>query len=183
MKRILATLAVGGCGLALLEAPVIIPLAAQERTSEQTLIERLRQMQGELERGERPAEPSRRAEELIQEIEVIERQLRPEPAGEGPALSEEEVRRIVREGLGVDVLKAETVERDGRQVYALTVINPPGDYNGAFMVRTLLIDGTTGGLLGEVPHSPRTGATDLSPGAPAAGPDGSGLEIRRRTYR
>jgi hypothetical protein len=183
MKRILATVGVACCGLGLLGARAILPLAAQEQTSEQTLIDRLRQIQGQPERGERPAEPSRRAEELIREIEVIEQQLRSEPAREGPALSEEEVRRLVRQGLGVDVLKAETVERDGRQVYALTVMNPPGDYNDAFMIRTLLVDGTTGGLLGEVPHAPRTHATDMSPSVSAAGPDGSGLEIRRRTYR
>ena len=75
------------------------------------------------------------------------------------------------------------MERDGQPVYALTVMNPPGNYNAAFMVRTLLVDGATGGLLGEVPHTPRAAAPDLTQDTRAAGPDGSGLEIRRRTYR
>jgi hypothetical protein len=62
-------------------------------------------------------------------------------------------------------------------------MNPPGNYNAAFMVRTLLVDGATGGLLGEVPHTPRAAAPDLTQDTRAAGPDDSGLEIRRRTYR
>lgn len=183
MRGSLGTVGIACCGLVLLGPPALGPLAAQERTSEQALIERLRQIQDQLKSGQSPAEPSHRADELIREIEVIEQQLQSETTTQGPALSEDEVRSLVREGLGVDVLKAETIERDGRQVYALTVMNPPGDYNGAFMVRTVLIDGTTGGLLGEVPHTPRAGATELSPGAPAAGPDSRGPEIRRRTYR
>ena len=183
MKGILATLGVASCGLVLLGPTAIGPLAAQEPAGEQELIERLRQIQGQLERGQPPAEPPRRAEELIREVEVIQQRLRSEPTGQGPRLSEDEVRRLVREGLGVDVLKAEAIEHDGRQVYALTVMNPPGDYNAAFMVRTVLVDGTTGGLLGEVPQTPRVGATGWLPGAPAAGPDSKGPEIRRRSYR
>jgi uncharacterized membrane protein YkoI len=182
MRGILATVGVAGCGLVLLGPQALQRAAAQEQASERTLIERLRQTQGESERVEPPGAPARPAEEGIRDIEVLERQLRSDAEGQRPALSEEEVRSLVREGLGVEVLKIETVERDGRQVYALTVMNPPGDYNGAFMVRTLLVDGTTGGLLGEVPHTPRTGATDVAPEAPAAGPDGGGLEIRRRTH-
>jgi hypothetical protein len=181
MRGILASLGAACCGLVLLGPQALHQVAAQEQASERTLSERLRQIQGEIELAEPPEEPTRPAEELIRDIEVIERQLRSDADGQRPALSEEEVRSLVREGLGVEVLKVETVERDGREVYALTVMNPPGDYNGAFMVRTLLVDGTTGGLLGEVPHKPRT-ATEVSPDAPAAGPDGGGLEIRRRTH-
>ena len=180
-----ALVASGGLAIALLVSHASAPLGAQERTSEQALIERLRQIEGQLGlgQGQPTAEPSSRAEELSRQVEVIQEQLRSGAASQDPALGEEEVRRLVHEGLGVDVLMAETVERDGSQVYALTVMNPPGDYNGAFMVRTLLVDGTTGDLLGEVPHTPRAAGTDLSPGAPAAGPDSSGPEIRRRTFR
>jgi hypothetical protein len=180
MRSILATVGVAGCGLVLLGPQALQRAAAQEQASERTLIERLRQTQGESERAEPPGAPARPAEELIRDIEVLE--LRSDAEGQRPALSQEEVRSLVREGLDVEVLKIEPVERDGRQVYALTVMNPPGDYNGAFMVRTLLVDGTTGALLGEVPHTPRTGTTDVAPEAPAAGPDGGGLEIRRRTH-
>ena len=184
MRGILATVGVAGCGLALLGPQAVLHPAAQEPSSERTLIERLRQIQGEIEHSAPASEAAPSAEVLIRDIQVIERQLRSDADGQRPALSEEEVRTLVREGLGVEVLKAETVERDGRRVYALTVMNPPGDYNGAFMVRTLLVDAATGGLLGEVPDTPRTGATDVAPSAPAASPpDGGGLEIRRRTYR
>jgi uncharacterized membrane protein YkoI len=183
MRGILAMVGVACCGLALLGPQAIVQPAAQEQPREPTLVERLRPIQGELAREEGRVQPSPGPEEPIREIEVVERQLPSNGAGQRPALSEEEVRNLVREGLGVDVLKVDLVERDGRQVYALTVMNPPGDYNGAFRVRTLLVDGTTGGLVGEVPDRPRTSASDLAPDAPAAGPDGGGLEIRRRTHR
>jgi hypothetical protein len=181
MRGILVTVGVAGCGLALLGPQAIVRPAAQEPTSEQALIERLRQSQGEIGPAEPPGVPTRPAEQLIREIDAIERQLRSDIAAGRPSLSEEEVRSLVSEGLGVEVLKAETVEHDGRQVYALTVMNPPGDYNGALMVRTLLVDRTTGSLLGQVPQAPRTSATDPSP--PAAVVGGGGLEIRRRTHR
>ena len=181
-----ARIACGGLAIALLVPHVLAPVAAQEQTRAQELIERLQQIQGQLEPG--AAQPVQgqpaRADELIRQIEAIQQRSLAESApDQQPALGEEEVRRLVREGLGVDVLSAELVERDGQPVYALTVMNPPGNYNGAFMVRTLLVDGATGGLLGQVPDTPRAGDPDLSPGAPAAGFDGSGLEIRRRSHR
>jgi hypothetical protein len=181
MRGVLATVGVAGCGLVLLGPQAVLRPAAQEPSSELQLIERLRQIEAQTLRPEPAAAPTPAADELVRDIQAIERQLRADVDAQRAALSEEEVRSLVREGLGVEVLKAETVERDGRQVYALTVMNPPGDYNGAFVVRTLLVDPTTGGLLGEVPHTPRTAAPDVD--APAAGPDGGGLEIRRRTHR
>jgi hypothetical protein len=51
------------------------------------------------------------------------------------------------------------------------------------MVRTLLVDGATGGLLGEVPDAPRTASEQGSGLSRAAGLEGSGPEARRRTYR
>jgi uncharacterized membrane protein YkoI len=181
-----APIACGGLALALLVAHAIAPVAAQEQTGAQGLIERLQQIQGQLEPG--AAQPMQgepaRADELIRQLEGIQQQSLADAApDQQPALGEDEVRRLVQEGLGVDVLSAELVERDGQPVYALTVMNPPGNYNGAFMVRTLLVDGATGGLLGQVPHTPRAAAPQLTQDAPAAGPDGSGLEIRRRTHR
>ena len=181
-----ALVACGGLVFALLVPHAFAPAAAQEQTGAQTLIERLQQIQGQLEAGgaqPKRAEPAR-ADELIRRIEAIQRQaLTDAGADRQPALGEDEVQRLVREGLGVDVLSVELVERDGQPVYALTVMNPPGNYNGAFMVRTLLVDGATGGLLGELPHTPRAAAPDLTSDARTGGFDGSGLEIRRRTYR
>jgi len=89
----------------------------------------------------------------------------------------------VEDSLGVEVLRTELSERDGQPVYAVTVMNPPGNYNAAFMVRTVLIDGTTGGIVGEVPQVPRTAAPDLAAGGATSGFDGGGLEIRRRSHR
>ena len=118
MSGLPAAVRIACCGLApaFLAAQVIVSPAAQQRTSDQ-LVERLRQIQGQLEQreGQPSAQSSAGAEELIREIEVIERQVRPEPASQGPTLSEEQVRSLVREGLGVDVLRTRTVERDGRQ--------------------------------------------------------------------
>ena len=178
--------ACGGLALALLAPLGMTPAHAQEQTSAPALIERLQRIQGQLERG--AAEPVQgqpsRADDLIRQIEAMRQQSAAQAtADRQPALPEEEVRRLVREGLGVDVLSVEVVERGGRPVYALTVMNPPGNYNGALQVATLLVDGATGGLLGQVPHTPRVGDPTLSPGSPAAGFDGSGLEIRRRSHR
>jgi uncharacterized membrane protein YkoI len=187
--RTLAPKALLACGrivLPLLVAHGIAPVAAQEQTGAQELLQRLQQIQGQLEPG--GAEPVQgepgRADELIRQIEAIRQQsLGTTAPEEQPALGEDEVRRLVREGLGVDVLSAELVERDGRPVYALTVMNPPGDYNGAMMVRTLLVDGATGGLLGQVPAAPRAASEPGSGLSRAAGLEGSGPEARRRTYR
>lgn len=180
-----ARITCGALALALLLPRAPAPAAAQEQTGAQPLIERLQQIQGQLERGAaQPVQGQRsRVDELLRRIEVIQQDsLGDAVTDRQPALGEDEVRRLVREGLGVDVLSAELVEREGQPVYALTVMNPPGNYNGAFMVRTLLVDGATGGLLGEVPHTPRVAAPQTQD-TRAAGPDGSGLEIRRRTYR
>jgi uncharacterized membrane protein YkoI len=181
-----ARIARGGLALALMMAHASAPAAAQERTSAQELNERLQQIQGQVEPGAaqsvqgQPARP----DELIRQIEAIQQpSLGQSTPDQQPALGEDEVRKLVREGLGVDVLSVELVERDGQPVYALTVMNPPGNYNGAFMVRTLLVDGATGGLLGQVPHTPRAAALNLTQDAPAAGFEGSGPEIRRRSHR
>lgn len=181
-----ALVACGRLALAVLVPHAIAQAYAQEQPSARALIERLQQIQGQLESG--GAQPVQgqpaRADELIRQIEGIQQQSLADTAtDQQPALGEDEVQRLVREGLGVDVLSVELVERDGQPVYALTVMNPPGNYNAAFMVRTLLVDGATGGLLGEVPHTPRAAAPHMTPDSRAAGQDGNGLEIRRRTHR
>jgi hypothetical protein len=163
-----ARIAGGSLALALL-ALATAPVDAQEPTSAQKLVERLQQIQGQLQPGAAQAEQGKPAgaAELDQK----------------PALGEEEVRRLVREGLGVEVLSIKTVEHAGRPAYAVTVMNPPGNYNGALQVATLLVDGASGALVGQVPHTPRASEPDALASSGAAGPDGSGLEIRRRTYR
>ena len=162
----------GGCfawfrlTLAVLALPAITPAVAQQPPSEEMLIERVRQIQGALTAG--AGAPGQEPEAgLAQE----------------PALGEDEVRRLVSEGLGVDVLSIEVVERDGEPAYAVTVMNPPGNTNSAFAVETLLVDGATGGLLERVPQRPRVAAPNLTGASGASDPERSGMEIRRRTYR
>ena len=65
-----------------------------------------------------------------------------------PEIGEDEMRAIVRESLGVEILRVEVVERDGEPAYAITVMNPQGNQNDALRVATLLFDGATGSLLG-----------------------------------
>jgi hypothetical protein len=120
-------------------------------------------------------------QETIERPQAIGREA-PGEASDEPALGEDEVRALLRESLGVEILKIETIESQGRPAYAVTVMTPPGNDNSAFMVETLVIDGATGGMLGRMPQRPR-----VAPGlaeAPGQGDvDSSGLEIRRRTYR
>ena len=141
-----------------LGALVVLPgtLPAQEQgaqePSAQDLVDRIRQIQGET----AASQPSGQ----------------PEPATLQPDLGEDEMRAIVGESLGVEILHVEVVEHDGEPAYAITVMNPPGDRNDAFRVATLLFDGATGSLLGQQSAAP----------APS-GFESGGQEIRRRTWR
>ena len=179
-----ARLAMGG--------PVLVGLAlqvasssAQAPTSERELVDRLRQVQGQLGSGATPARPAgAREQELIERIQALRREAQSEAeAVARPELGEDEVQALLREGLGVEILKIEPVEAEGRAAYAVTVMNPPGNDNSAFAVETLVVDGATGGLLGRVPQGPRTATPDLAESSGPAGGEGSGLEIRRRTHR
>jgi hypothetical protein len=100
-----------------------------------------------------------------------------------PDLGEDEVRAIVAESLGVEILRVEVVEHDGEPAYAITVMSPPGDRNDAFRVATLLFDGATGGLLGQQSAAPRSDAPDLSTAPVPSGFESGGQEIRRRSLR
>jgi hypothetical protein len=151
--------------LAVLALHAAAPAIAQEPPSAEMLIERLRQIQDALTAA--PGGPR-------QEPDIG-------PAQQ-PALGEDEVRSLVSEGLGVEVLSIEVVDHKGAPVYAVTVMSPPGDTNSAMAVDVLLIDGATGALLGRVPQRPRVAAPGLA-GPSITDPERSGMEIRRRTYR
>jgi hypothetical protein len=130
----------------------------------QQLIDRLRQIQGEI-GGTQAGGGEDRATQV--------------PA---PELSEDQVRSRLQEELGVEVVGLRVVEVEGRPAYAVKVMNPPGNYNAAFRVVTLLVDGDTGEVLGEVQATPD--AEDPDAFAPRRVPaDASGLELRRRTWR
>ncbi|MGH6943773.1 MAG: PepSY domain-containing protein, partial [Geminicoccaceae bacterium] len=73
-----------------------------------------------------------------------------------PKLSEDQVRQKVQDALGgeVQVLGLRVVEAAGRPAYAVKVMNPGGNYNAAFLVTTLLVDGDTGEILGQMQRRP-----------------------------
>lgn len=149
---------------------------------------------GALELGaQQPTVPAREtpgAAGLIERLRQIQEDLRaagvPEAAPGAQTdmqISADQVRRMLSEDLGVEVLTVEPVADDGRSAYAVKVMNPPGDYNAAFMVITLLVDGDTGEILGEARATPDPESPDVLPEARRPSGDGSGLELRRRTYR
>jgi hypothetical protein len=100
-----------------------------------------------------------------------------------PEIGEDEMRAIVAESLGVEILRVEVVERDGEPAYAITVMNPGGDRNDALRVATLLFDGASGSLLGQQPAAPRADAPGLSTAPTPSGFESGGQEIRRRSLR
>lgn len=162
--------ALGALALALLPH---LPLGAQEPPGEQGLIDRIRQIQGQLapERGGAAESNAPTEERLIERLQTVREEIGRASAPEAPALDETEVSRRISEELGVDVLDIRPVRIEKGPAYAVTVMNPPGNYNAAFMVGTLLVDGATGELLGEAaPTRPETSG-------------GPGAEIRRRTFR
>ena len=129
--------------------------AGQARPSSQELLERLRQLKGEVAAAQAPA----------------------------PRLSEEQVRSRLQDELGVEVLSLRVVDAEGRPAYAVKVMNPPGNYSAAFLVSTLLVDGDTGEVLGEMRTQPSVAAPDVLPESRRPEVDASGAEIRRRTYQ
>ena len=76
------------------------------------------------------------------------------------------------------MLAVTPVEADGGARYAVKVMNPPGNYNGAFLVSTLLVDAVTGAVVGEA--GPEGG---LARPIEVPDSDESGPEARRLTYR
>ena len=147
-----------------LGALVVLPgTAPAQEPSAQDLVDRIRQIQGET----AASQPSGQ----------------PEPATLQPDLGEDEMRAIVGESLGVEILHVEVVEHDGEPAYAMTVMNPGGDQNDAFRVATLLFDGTSGSLLGQQSAVPRADAPGLSSAPTPSGFESGGQEIRRRTWR
>jgi hypothetical protein len=172
---------------ALVGSSLLLPAlggAAQAQTdapSAEQLIERLRQIQGseQAEAGQAGA-PS--AEGMIERLRQIGAEVGTAQAP-APRLSEDQVRARLQDELGVDVLDLRTVEVDGRPGYAAKVMNPPGNYNAAFLVSTLLVDGDTGQVLGEMRPQPSVAVPDVLPESRRPELDASGAEIRRRTYR
>lgn len=180
--RVGVWLALSGLALAALASPA----HAQIPKGERALADRLLQTQGQPPAGETESTPDAPAgeQELIERLEAVRRDLQSKGAAtKDPVLGEDEVRALVAEGLGVEILGIETIESEGRPAYAVTVMSPPEAGNSAFAVDTLLVDGATGGLLGTVSRAPRVAAPSLPESSGWSDPDQSGVEMRRRSHR
>ncbi len=70
------------------------------------------------------------------------------------AMSEDQVRTAIERDYGVQVLRISPGTADGRNVFVVTVMNPPGDFNEAFQVNTLMVDAETGRLVPQFRHLP-----------------------------
>ncbi len=96
-------------------------------------------------------------------------------------MSESRARAMIEETYGVQVLSVEEIGKDGRQVFIVKVMNPPGDFNEAFQVNTLVIDRQTGSLVSQFRHLP-AGHQMSAPGIGNAG-EASGEALRRGLKR
>ena len=96
-------------------------------------------------------------------------------------VSDQEAKRQVEESYDVEVLRVREGEIDGRGVWLVTVMLPPGDFNSAFMVSSLAIDRETGDLVPSFRH--RESGYDL-PGGLRVDKDGLRPDaVRSRAWR
>ena len=98
------------------------------------------------------------------------------------ALSPEAAAGAVAQRFGVTVLRVAPIERDGKPLYSVVVMNPGGNFNEAFKATTLLVDPDSGDL---VPQFRQENAGYDLPAAPDRRPpaDDGGAAIRRETFR
>ena len=96
-------------------------------------------------------------------------------------VTDQDAKRQVEEAYDVEVLGVREGEIDGRPVWLVTVMMPPGDFNTAFMVSSLAIDRETGDLVPSFRH--RASGYELPGGLRG---DKAGLRpdaVRNRTWR
>jgi len=147
----------------------------------QALIDRLRQIQGEAGGvGAGEQQLLERLRQLRSEVDVERTTAAPQVEAK---LSAEQVGQQIGDALGVQVLEVERVAAGERPIYALKVMNPPGNYNAAFRVVILLVDGDTGEVLGEAQATPDADNPDALPSLLDTGEPDSGRELRRGTWR
>ncbi len=70
-------------------------------------------------------------------------------------MSKQEIIAKIERNFGVKVLKVGPAKSMGQKVLAVTVINPPGNFNEAFQVNTIAIDARTGKLVPVVVETPQ----------------------------
>jgi len=76
----------------------------------------------------------------------------------GPAdaqMTKQEIIGKIERDFGVQVLKVGAAKGLGRDVLAVTVINPPGNFNEALQVNTIAVDAKSGNLVPVVAETPQ----------------------------
>jgi hypothetical protein len=96
-------------------------------------------------------------------------------------LSAEKVSTDIAKRYQVTVLRVTPTKVDDRAAYAVVVMNPGGDDNGAFGVTTLMADAETGELVSQFAHRPA--GYDLPSPADRSPPADNGRMIRTLTER
>jgi hypothetical protein len=99
-----------------------------------------------------------------------------------PALPDQALAKRLAEQLGVRVLSMTPTGAKDPPTYAVRVMNPPGDANGALLVSTLLVDATTGKVLGQIQSVPSAARPDAMPPTRTPEDADGGRDLRRRTF-
>ena len=81
-------------------------------------------------------------------------------APDAMAASKEQVRSSIEKTFGVKVLRIRDMLSEGRAAFAVTIMNPGGNFDEAFQVNTIVVDRATGKLISQFRH--RGAGYDLS---------------------
>jgi hypothetical protein len=99
------------------------------------------------------------------------------------ALPEQQIAKRIAEKLGVQVLGVTPTSAKDPPTYAVRIMNPPGNDNAALLVSTLLVDASTGAILGQERPVPSAAQPDVTPLTRTPEDADGGRDVRRRTYR
>jgi ribosomal protein L23 len=93
------------------------------------------------------------------------------------AVTRTEVKAMIEKRFGVEVLRIKEISADGQEAYAVTVMNPGGNFNEAFQVNTIVVDRKTGRLIPQFRH--RAAGVDRAAGGGRNVPEDTGPLSRR----
>lgn len=103
------------------------------------------------------------------------------PASAQPLMNEADARAAIERDYGVDVIGVrEETTATGAPAFRVTVMNPAGNFNEAFMVTTLLLDRRTGKLVSQFQQGAQ--GAQLPPAADRGTETDTGPEMRRETF-
>ena len=98
--------------------------------------------------------PSLRSSASALALVLVAAWLLASPTAAQGVLSPEQVSKRIEATFGVRVLRFRRSEHDGRSTYAVTVMNPGGNYNEAYQVSTLMVEPESGKLISQFRHLP-----------------------------